>query len=547
MFDCFVIFLYVFSFLTNFINHEQVDLVSTVQVRIRTLLSGEMDGGKVKKSLGDIDMYITAEMKKVQFAVTPCTNEPTHLNYKQQHMVMSSGRLQFMQIVLPTEIGNESLKSATACSTSVDFIQANAGKVEQVTDSYMEGNTILQLEGMKGIQPEGGTLVRPPPRGDGTSNWTEDLHQQDGPIDVSMTEVNMQYIISTPVEDAVTEMINTSAENAMLEETSDAEIKNGKGPLGTSSPPSEIEEMHKAAELMYNNKIHNKVNNESQEPANAPVINNSTVEGTAHVLLKDNYMEATHIYPNNIAGQETVSKPSDGPESCMTLGVSSHNGQLQKITSVSRKGDTVEDILDMRTDNSLAEGAIGEALSLSATGPGETLSASVNKLSSMRGDAEPPSGAQQEEPPAAVPGSSELQDSVRKLPKDNAIRDRVHAVQNLILQENVDDYIENDSLDPAVQQKLVVTPAHITIVGEKCIGPFTGEATDTSVEENSTGNGYADQDEITKRRKVRVSSHENAEALPTTEVIKSEKQNCSAQLIAFTRRKRKKEVEQSYP
>jgi hypothetical protein len=115
------------------------------------------------------------------------------------------------------------------------------------------------------------------------------------------------------------------------------------------------------------------------------------------------------------------------------------------------------------------------------------------------------------------------------------------------LQENVDDYIENDSLDPAVQQKLVVTPAHITIVGEKCIGPFTGEATDTSVEENSTGNGYADQDEITKRRKVRVSSHENAEALPTTEVIKSEKQNCSAQLIAFTRRKRKKEVEQSYP
>ncbi|KAM0855383.1 hypothetical protein ACQ4PT_049807 [Festuca glaucescens] len=279
-----------------------VDLITTVQVQIRTLLSGEMDGERVKESLGDIDMYITAEMKKVQFAVAPCTNEPTHLNYKHQHMVLSSGGLQVMQIVLPTEIGNESLKSATACSTFVDSVQANVGKVEQVTDGYMEGNTILQLDGMRGIQPGGGTLVRPPPRGDGTTNWTEDLHQQEDPIDVSMPEVNMQYIISTPVEDDVTEIINTSAENAMLEETSDAEMKNGEGPLRTSSPLSEIVEMQEAAKLMYNNKIHNKVNDESQEPADAPVINNSTVEETTRVLLKDNYMEATHIYPNNIAG-----------------------------------------------------------------------------------------------------------------------------------------------------------------------------------------------------------------------------------------------------
>jgi hypothetical protein len=503
-------------FLTKLINHEQVDLVSTVQVRIRTLLADEMDGERVKESLGDIDMYITAEMKRLQFAVTPCTNEPG-LNYKQQHMALSSARLQVMQIVVPAEIGNESLKSAMACSTSVDSVQATIGEMEQVTHGYMEGNTILQLDEMS--QPEGGTLVRPLPAGDGTSNWNENVHQQEDPIDISMTEVKMQYIISTPVEDAMTEIINTSAENAMLEETLIAEMKNGEAPLRTSSLLSEIEEMQDAAELMDNNKIHSKVNNESQETADAPVINNSTVEETASVFLQDNYMEATHIYPDNIVGQATVSKPSDGSESYMILGVSSHNGQLQK-TSVSGKGDTVEDILVIRTDNSIAEGAIGEPLS--ATGPGETLSASVNKLISMR-------------------GSSKQQDSVRKLPKDNAVQDGVH-VQNLMLQENVDDYIDNASLDPAVLQKLVVTPAHITSVGEKCIGSFTGEATDTLVEENSIGDGYPDQNEITKRRKVTASSHENTETLPTTKVIKSEKQNGSRQLIAFTRRKRKKEV-----
>uniref|UniRef100_A0ACD6A5E1 Uncharacterized protein n=1 Tax=Avena sativa TaxID=4498 RepID=A0ACD6A5E1_AVESA len=521
-----------------------VDLVSTVQVRIRMLLSGEMDGKRIKKSLDDIDMYITAEMNKLQFPVTPCTNEPSRFDYKRQQMVLSSTALKVMQTVVPTEIGNESVKSAMTCSTSEDSVQATVGKVEQITDDYMEGNTILPLDEMRGIEPEGGTPVRPPPTGDGTSNWTEDVHQQKDPIDVSMTEVNMQYIISTPAEDAVTDIINTSAENDMLEETSDAEMKN-EGHVLTSCVTSEIVEVQEVVELMDSNKILMGDNQESQETDDAYVINNSAVEETVHVYLKDNYMEATHIYPDKIVGQETVSKPSVGPESYMILGVSSHNGQLQKITSLSGKGDTVEDILVMRTDNSIAEGPIGEPLS--ATGHGETLNASVNKLSSVRGDAEPPSVSKQEEPPAAAPGSSELQDSVRKLPKDYAVQDRVHVVQNLILQENVADYINNGSLDPAVLQKLVVTPTHITSVGEKCIGPITGEATDTLVEEDSVGGGYPGQDEITKRRKVTVSSHENAEALPTTEVIKPEKQNGSGQLIAFTRRKRKKVVEQSSP
>ncbi|CAM0876388.1 unnamed protein product [Alopecurus aequalis] len=497
-----------------------VDLVSRVQVQIRTLLSGETDVERVKQSLEDIDMYITAEMKKAQLAVTPCTNEPNHLNYKRQHMVLSSGPLQVMQIVVPTEIGNESVKSAMACSTSVDSVQPTVGKMEQVSDDCMEGNAILQLDLMSEIQPEGGTPVRPPPTGDGTSNLTEDVHQQEDPIDVSMTEVNMQYIISTSVEDAVAEIINTSAESDMLEQTSDAEMKIEEGHLLTSCVPSEIVE--------------------EQEAADGPFI-----------FMKDNYMEATHIYPDNIAGQGTVSKPSDGPESYKTLGVSSHNRQLQKVTSISGTDDTVKHIVDMRADNSIAPGTIGKHVS--ATGPGETLNASVNKLSSMRGDAEPPSGSKLEEPATSVPKSSELQDSVRKLSKDNAVEHRVHVIQNLILQENVDDQVDNGTLDPAVPQKLAPIPAHITSVGEKCIGSFTGEATDPLVDENSIGYGCSDQDEITRRRKVTGPSHENVEALPTIEVIKIdgngkfEKQNGSGQSIASTRRKRKKEAPQSSP
>jgi hypothetical protein len=57
-----------------------------------------------------------------------------------------------VQIVVPSVIGNESVKSVTACSTTGDCVQATVGEVEQVTDGYMEGNTILQLDQMRAIQ-----------------------------------------------------------------------------------------------------------------------------------------------------------------------------------------------------------------------------------------------------------------------------------------------------------------------------------------------------------------------------------------------------------
>jgi hypothetical protein len=56
----------------------------------------------------------------------------------------------------------------------------------------------------------------------------------------------------------------------------------------------------------------------------------------------------------------------------------------------------------------------------------------------MRGDAESPSGYEQEEPAAAaVLECSDL--SVQVQPKEDAFQDGAHVMQKLILQENVDD------------------------------------------------------------------------------------------------------------
>uniref|UniRef100_A0A8I7BFE6 Aminotransferase-like plant mobile domain-containing protein n=1 Tax=Hordeum vulgare subsp. vulgare TaxID=112509 RepID=A0A8I7BFE6_HORVV len=327
-----------------------VDLVSTVQGRIRALLSGEIDGKRVKESLKGIDTYITAEMEKAQFSITPHANDPGCLNCTNQHMVMLSTPLQGIEIAIPTEMRNGSAESATTCSTSVDFVQPTVTKLEQVTDDCMEGNTILQLDQTRGIQPAGGTGAVSRPTGDDTTNLSGDVHhQKEDPLSASTMEVNLQDIMSTSVEDAVTEIMNTSPKDVTLEETLDAEIKSGEDHPLTSYVPIETVEVEEDVEPMDNNKIHEKFDHEPQESVDAPVIN-STAEGVVHVFRKDNCMGATHADPDSVAGQRTTSKTSDGPEYYKILGVSSHDDQLQEITSVSGKDDAVDDTVDMRTD-----------------------------------------------------------------------------------------------------------------------------------------------------------------------------------------------------
>uniref|UniRef100_A0A0A9G7R9 Uncharacterized protein n=1 Tax=Arundo donax TaxID=35708 RepID=A0A0A9G7R9_ARUDO len=441
----------------------------------------------MKESLIDIDVYITAKMEKAK---------------------------QIMQSDVPTGMGVASVKSATICSNIVDPTQATVAKMEQVSDGHVEGNTILQLDQMRRIQPTGGTPeLAPPTAGDSTNNQDEDVYPQEYPLDAPMAGVNRRDIISTPVEDAMTEIMNTSAEDATLEDISDSKVKNGYASI-------ENIEVRETVGPTDNIKVYEKATAELQECATAPSIN----------------------------GQGTVCKPSVGPEVYMILGVSLLNEQLQKITGASENAGTIEGIVDTRTGDITGQGMMGQPFS--ATGLGETLNMSMNKLSTMQGDAEPPSGFELEEPAAAVPVRNELQGAVQTQPENNV------AVQKPIFRENVKDPVENGSLNTEVMQK----PAEdflITIIEERtqrCVKPFTGEATDTILREESTGDedrGNPDPNEISKRRKLKIPSHENSEVCSTIEATKlvgnaktqnkthQNASNASGQLIAFTRRKRK--------
>ena len=83
------------SFINTF-NHEQVDLVSTVQGRIRTLLS-ETDAKRINESLTDIDVYITVKMAEAkQVTLSSFLNVSIYLNCKIQIMLMSSVVVQIM-------------------------------------------------------------------------------------------------------------------------------------------------------------------------------------------------------------------------------------------------------------------------------------------------------------------------------------------------------------------------------------------------------------------------------------------------------------------
>jgi hypothetical protein len=88
------------------------------------------------------------------------------------------------------------------------------------------------------------------------------LHSQEDPLYLTMTEVNLQDIISTPVEDAMTGIMNTSIEDATPKDISDSDVKDG----------------YAFIEGQTYIKIPKKVTAELQECAGAPLINGKVDE-----------------------------------------------------------------------------------------------------------------------------------------------------------------------------------------------------------------------------------------------------------------------------
>lgn len=86
-----------------------------------------------------------------------------------------------------------------------------------------------------------------------------------------MTEVNLQDIISTPVEDAMTGIMNTSTEDATPKDISDSDVKDGYAFI-------EAVQVQETVVSMDNIKIPKKVTAELQECAGAPLINGKVDE-----------------------------------------------------------------------------------------------------------------------------------------------------------------------------------------------------------------------------------------------------------------------------
>jgi hypothetical protein len=97
------------------------------------------------------------------------------------------------------------------------------------------------------------------------------LHSQEDPLYLTMTEVNLQDIISTPVEDAMTGIMNTSTEDATPKDISDSDVKDGYAFI-------EAVQVQETVVSMDNIKIPNKVTAELQECAGATLINGKVDE-----------------------------------------------------------------------------------------------------------------------------------------------------------------------------------------------------------------------------------------------------------------------------
>jgi hypothetical protein len=333
-----------------------------------------------------------------------------------------------MQSGVPTGMGIRSAKSAMFCSNDVDPTQATVAKLEHV-----EGNTILQLDQMRRIQPAGGTVDLAPLK-------TEDVHPPEDSLDITMTEVNLQDIISTPLQDAMTDIMNTSAEDATLEDISDSDVKNGSASIKTV-------EVKETGGSMDNIKIYQKAAAEMQECVSAPLVDGKVDEIVIVFMYRYNYMvEIIDMNFGNwlIAGQGTMRDALVLPEFYKILGVSSNKEKLQKITGAPENDGRIEEIVETRSENSTGPGMMGRPFN--AIEPGDTLNTCMKKLSSVPGHVECNSVSEQEEPDAAIPGRDKLQDAVQTQPED-VVQDGVNAVQNQIFQENAKDPIEKWTLE----------------------------------------------------------------------------------------------------
>lgn len=209
-------------------------------------------------------------------------------------MLMLSIVMQIMQSGVPTGTGTRSAKSAMICSNNVDPTQATVAKMEQVDDDHVEGNTILQLDQMRRIQPTGGTAgLSPLTTGDTIGNKTVDVHPQD-PLDMTMTEVNLQDIISTPVEDAMTDIMNTSAE----EDISESDVKNDYVSI-------ESVEVQETVGSMDTIKIYKNVTAELQVFAVTPLINGK-VDEVISAFMRSCMVEITHMNFGNCRSRNVI-------------------------------------------------------------------------------------------------------------------------------------------------------------------------------------------------------------------------------------------------
>lgn len=209
-------------------------------------------------------------------------------------MLMLSIVMQIMQSGVPTGTGTRGAKSAMICSNNVDPTQATVAKMEQVDDDHVEGNTILQLDQMRRIQPTGGTAgLSPLTTGDTIGNKTVDVHPQD-PLDMTMTEVNLQDIISTPVEDAMTDIMNTSAE----EDISESDVKNDYVSI-------ESVEVQETVGSMDTIKIYKNVTAELQVFAVTPLINGK-VDEVISAFMRSCMVEITHMNFGNCRSRNVI-------------------------------------------------------------------------------------------------------------------------------------------------------------------------------------------------------------------------------------------------
>ncbi|XP_073006437.1 uncharacterized protein [Typha latifolia] len=345
-----------------------VDVVMTVQKRIRRLLSGDVERKRIRATLTEIDAYIATELEKAKhFTSATATSELGCSGQQQQFQPSSSVQnLPLAAIPITREAArtvpfksdqpssSEQPMLSTVVPVSLDPMQTTVAKVEYTSDDNAEGNTILQLDKTRSIQPmadDRHTELHMSQVQESSLDQLEEAHMLEEAVDASTKEPKV-HETNLPTKDAVVQ--GTPVEDNKMQGTIDTPAENAEVQETVEAPTVDSKMQEVVDSYMKDDKVQESVDT----PIGTTKVHSKMQEVVDSYMKDDKVQESVDTPIGTMKVQEAIDAPLKDDKVHMTVNAVIEEEKLQQVIDAPLKDDKVQ----MNIDAAIEEDKLQEVI-----------------------------------------------------------------------------------------------------------------------------------------------------------------------------------------